>query len=465
MYKKTLILVYLLAIIFHLTSCSNEDKMNKFTGADHEVKLMTLDPGHFHAALVQKNQYSQVSPLVNIYAPEGEDVKDHIARINGFNSRSENPTNWKSTVYTGSDYIEKMISEKPGNVMITSGKNDKKIDYIKAAIDAGINVLADKPMCVDKEGFELLLKTFESARQNDVLLYDIMTERSEITTILQKEFIEIPEIFGEVIKGSLENPAVVKSSVHHFYKHVSGKPLKRPDWFFDSSQQGDGLVDVTTHLVDLVQWELFPEKILNYKTDVKIIEPKHWSTNLSLEQFSNVTKLDEFPEFFKSQIKDNILPVYCNGEINYTLKGIHAQVVVEWKYQAPEGGGDTHYSVIRGTKSNIIIKQGKEQNYKPELYIEAVDGVNKEELNIKLNSSLAKLQTKYPGVEVEKENDYWHITIPDKYRIGHEAHFGQVMERYLNYLVDGKLPDWEIPNMITKYYTTTEALKIANMQP
>ncbi len=462
MFLKIVELAFFIPIVLLVISCSNNNESKKkFTGADNEIKLMTLDPGHFHAALVQKSQYAQVSPEVYIYAPEGEDVKDHLARINGFNNRTKNPTKWKSNVYTGSDYLEKMISEKPGNVIITSGKNDKKIDFIQAAIDAGINVLADKPMCVDKKGFELLLKTFESAKKNDVLLYDIMTERSEITTIIQKELIEIPEVFGTIIKGTLENPAVVKSSVHHFFKYVGGKPLKRPAWFFDSIQQGDGLVDVTTHLVDLVQWELFPGQILNYKTDVEINDPKHWPTNITIQQFSNVTKLEEFPEFLQSQIKDDVLPVYCNGEINYRLKGIQAKVVVEWKYQAPEGGGDTHFSVIKGTKSNIIIKQGKEQNYKPELYVEANEGENKEELNKELNSSFAKLQTKYPGIEVEEENDYWHIIIPPKYRIGHEAHFGQVMKRYLNYLVDGKLPEWEVPNMITKYYTTTTALEMA----
>jgi hypothetical protein len=26
---------------------------------------------------------------------------------------------------------------------------------------------------------------------------------------------------------------------------------------------------------------------------------------------------------------------------------------------------------------------------------------------------------------------------------------------------DGKLPDWEVPGMITKYFTTTSALKLA----
>lgn len=464
MYLKIVEFILVFSLLFLIVSCDNKNDSNKeFTGANQEVKLMTLDPGHFHAALVQKVQYDQVSTVVNIYAPKGDDIKGHLNRIYSFNTRTDNPTNWELKVYTGPDYLEKMISEKPGNVMITSGKNDKKIDYIKAAIDGGINVLADKPMCVNKEGFDLLIKTFESAKKKNVLLYDVMTERSEITTVLQKELIEIPVVFGTIIKGSLENPAVVKSSVHHFFKHVAGKPLKRPAWFFDSAQQGDGLVDVTTHLVDLVQWELFPGQILDYKTDVEINDPKHWPTNLTLEQFSNVTKLESFPEFFLSQIKENVLPVYCNGEINYKLKGIQAKVVVEWKYQAPEGGGDTHFSVIKGTKSNIIIKQGKEQNYKPELYVEANEGVNSKELDKQLNSSIAKLQKKYPGIEIEKEKDFWHIIIPDKYRIGHEAHFGQVMERYLDYLVDGKLPEWEVPNMITKYYTTTTALEMAKL--
>ena len=55
----------------------------------------------------------------------------------------------------------------------------------------------------------------------------------------------------------------------------------------------------------------------------------------------------------------------------------------------------------------------------------------------------------------------WKIVVPEKYHIGHEAHFKQVTEKYLRYLKDGKLPKWEVPNMIAKYYTTTEALKAA----
>jgi hypothetical protein len=48
-----------------------------------------------------------------------------------------------------------------------------------------------------------------------------------------------------------------------------------------------------------------------------------------------------------------------------------------------------------------------------------------------------------------------------KYRVSHEEHFGQVTAKFLEYLKAAKLPEWEVPGMITKYYTTTTALKLA----
>ena len=60
---------------------SGQQIIAPFTGAKGEVKLMTLDPGHFHAALVQKTMYDQVSPTVTVYAPQGPDLQDHLDRI------------------------------------------------------------------------------------------------------------------------------------------------------------------------------------------------------------------------------------------------------------------------------------------------------------------------------------------------------------------------------------------------
>ena len=69
------------------------------------------------------------------------------------------------------------------------------------------------------------------------------------------------------------------------------------------------------------------------------------------------------------------------------------------------------------------------------------------------------------GVTTKKLTSSWEVVIPEKYKVGHEAHFAQVMERFLKYLADGKLPDWEVPNMLAKYYTTTKALKLQCKTP
>ncbi|WP_257668036.1 putative oxidoreductase C-terminal domain-containing protein [Parapedobacter tibetensis] len=43
----------------------------------------------------------------------------------------------------------------------------------------------------------------------------------------------------------------------------------------------------------------------------------------------------------------------------------------------------------------------------------------------------------------------------------HEEHFAKVTEKYLTFLQSGNMPDWEVPNMIAKYYLTTKALEVA----
>lgn len=448
--KKSILWLSILCML-----AANSCKMNETT--DQTIQIMTLDPGHFHAALVQKKMYEQVSPEVHVFAPEGDDVKFHLKRIEGFNTRAEEPTSWVEKVYTGEDFFAKMIREKPGNVVMISGNNQKKTEYILVSVQNSLNVLADKPMVITPDEFPMLLEAFEKAKQKGVLLYDVMTERFEITTLLQKELSGIEAVFGSLEKGSIEDPAITKESVHHYFKYVSGNPLIRPAWAFDTDQQGEGIVDVSTHLVDLVQWECFPEEIIDYENEVEILEAKRWPTIIDAEMFARVTGLNAFPEYLEKDIVDGKLNVYCNGAFTYSLRGVHAKVSVIWNYQAPEGTGDTHYSIMRGSKANLVIRQGKEENFKPTLYIESVSGADiAESAELAVNQTL---QGKYAGISlVPVEEGKWKVEVPDSYRIGHEAHFGQVTDRYLEYLDAGKLPFWEVPNMIAKYYTTTAAL-------
>ena len=422
---------------------------------------MTLDPGHFHSALVHKSMYPEVNPQVFVYAPEGAELDAHINLVEQYNTRENEPTEWDLAMHKGPNFVERMLAEKPGNIVILAGNNQKKTEYILSSVEEGINVLADKPMAINENDFEILSKAFEAAEENEVLIYDVMTERYAITNRLQKEFSELPDVFGELIDGTVENPAITKESVHYISKEVSGSPLIRPAWFFDIEQQGEGIVDVTTHLIDLIQWASFPGEIVDCHSDIVILSANRWQTTLTPEQFQKVTEVEEYPSYLRPYVdSDSLLQVYANGEIIYRLNGVHAKVRVDWEFEAPEGAGDTHYSIMRGSRGNLVIRQGEEQDYQPELYIEPVDEEDNS-FGQALEENLDIVRQKYPDLELEKLEDGWKVIIPERYKVGHEAHFSEVTEKYLQYLKEGKLPEWEKLAMISKYWLTTQALKVA----
>lgn len=434
--------------------------------ADPDVRLITLDPGHFHAGLVQRLMYPQVSPTVYVYAPEGPELQDHLQRITGFNTRPENPTHWQEKVYVGPDFLDRMVREKPGNVVVISGNNARKSEYIDRAVQAGFNVLADKPMAITPQGFDLLRQTFQTAAQKEVLLYDIMTERSEIMSILQRELARQPELFGQLQPGSPAQPAVEMESVHHFFKEVAGKPLTRPAWFFDVRQQGEAIPDIGTHLVDLVQWICFPDQALDWQKDVTVRSARRWPVRLTPVQFQRVTGLDHYPDFLKPDVgPDGLLDVFQNGEVAYTLRGVSVKVSALWRFEAPPGTKDTHYALLRGTRAWLRIKQGPEQHYAPTLYVENKSGAPPAVFERIVRAAVARLGAAWPGVDLKPAGDTWEILVPEKYSVGHEAHFTQVTERFLHFLADRRLPPWEVPNLLAKYYTTTQAYALSHASP
>ena len=145
-----------------------------------EVRFMTLDPGHFHASLVQKEMYPGVAPKVDVYAPLGSDLTEHMGRIIAFNMRAEKPTAWQLEIHTGPDFFDRMLREKPGNVVVISGRNngrstDRAIGRGRAerarrqAVDSEIR----GPPALDKASPRPTRKRRR---------HDIMTERFEVTT-------------------------------------------------------------------------------------------------------------------------------------------------------------------------------------------------------------------------------------------------------------------------------------------
>ena len=426
-----------------------------------DVKFIELDPGHFHAALVLNRSYEGVSKDVRVFAPKGPDLEAHQKLVTAFNTREKDPTAWNEIVYTGDDYLAKALAAdaKESSVVVLAGKNNLKADYYLAAVKAGFNVLSDKPMAITPDAFAKFEEAAALAEKKGLYFADIMTERNEITTILQRALVAAKDLYGEQEKGTPEDPAVTKVSVHHFCKLVNGKPLQRPGWYYDTDQQGEAIVDVTTHLTDLVQWETFPGETLKY-SDVKMIKARSWPTPITAADYKTSTGLDTWPDFLKKDVdKNNVLQCKANGEFTYALKGVHAKVSVEWHFIAPKGTGDTHYSLMRGTKSEIVIQQGPAEGYKPRVYVKPRAGQDKAALEKALAAAVAEFNKTYPGVTFKAEGDGWTMVVPQKYEIGHEAHFSQVMNMYLGWMKKGEQPADYLPNMLVKYYTLAEAWK------
>jgi predicted dehydrogenase len=415
-----------------------------------QSQLIIADPGHFHAALLQKQMYPGLSPRVSVYATLGPDVLDYLKRISLFNSRSDSPTRWQLDVHLSEDAIAQMLRERPGNIVVFAGRNKGKIDGILASLAAGLNVLADKPWIISSNDMPKLEEALALADSKGLAAYDIMTERYEVTSELQRVFVNDADIFGKLESGTASDPGVHARSVHHVMKLVAGVPLRRPVWFFDIAEYGEGLADVGTHVVDLVQWTAFPDQPIDYRQDIQMIEGRRWPLTISKEQFGAIT----------GEGREGKLDYYCNNAVHYTLRGIHVKLEILWNWEAPEGAGDVYEAVFRGTKSSVEIRQTKAV---PELYIVPSGG---EELLPAVRKKVAALQSQWPGLAVVEVGDNLRIVIPETFRVGHEAHFAQVTNRFFDYLKSpGSMPGWERANMLAKYWVSTKGVELSHATP
>ena len=79
-----------------------------------------------------------------------------------------------------------------------------------------------------------------------------------------------------------------------------------------------------------------------------------------------------------------------------------------------------------------------------------------------MKNRVAAVAAKHPGLGVANRGGELQVTISEKLRHGHEAHFAAVTKAFLGYLQNPKtVPAWEKANMLAKYHVTTGGVELS----
>jgi hypothetical protein len=389
-------------------------------------------------------------------------VKEFLDRVSQFNHRAQDPTHWNFRPYIGSDFLQRMLLESPGNIVVISGRNEPKIRRILSSLRAGQNVFADKPWIIEGKELPLLETALDTADEKHRIAYDGMTERFNIAYQIQRELMRNPDIFGHPLPGTPLDPAVELENLHSLVKFSDGKVNLRPSWFFDVWQQGEGITDVGTHLVDLEMWTLFPNQSIDYRRDVKVLKANRTPLLLTRSQFERVTGEKAWPEFLHSAIENDQLEYYCNNTAVFAIRGVYASIGDQWEYESLGALDDSYLVLYRGSRATVRVRQTKEEKYLPEVDVIPNAGINHAAVIAALEKQLKQLAVTFPHLSIRDSGTRIRIVIPREDRARSGFSFAQLVNRFLEYVHDPQsLPPWEKTNMLAKYYITTTAVALA----
>lgn len=407
-------------------------------------RLVVVNPGHFHAALSLREAHPRLDDEVHVFAEDGPDLEAFLAIVGSFNARAERPTRWRLVVYRGPDYLERLAGRRPGGIAILAGRSRDKMATVKRLREAGLHVFADKPLLIEVEALPLL----EAALPGPPLLMEIMTGRREPANRLLGALAGRPEIFGG-FRADGEAPAIEVLSTHHLYKVVNGKPLIRPAWYFDHAVAGEGVMDVTTHLVDVAQ------RLVGSGGEIELSSARQWPTLVPLAVFRRITGLDDFPTALKARVSGEALAYLGNAGLDFRIGGIGVAVESLWGLEEPEGGGDIHLTLVRGERATLKAEISAETGFESRLTVQPRGDASG--FAGALAAAVVSLQDDFPGLTAQRSDDGYRLLLPPALRTTHEQHFAETLERFLECIDAGAMPAGEAADLIAKYKLLLDA--------
>jgi predicted dehydrogenase len=228
---------------------------------------------------------------------------------------------------------------------------------------------------------------------------------------------------------------------------VNGAPLRRPAWFFDVRVQGDGIADIPTHMVDQVQRLVAAAS--RASVPLELVSARRWATRVPRTMYARVTGEADFPPGLGDLVAGADLSYYGNAELSFRVGGVTADLDTRWDLSAPAGGGDTHRSVVRGSRAEVRVEQDASTSFRRRLSVVPRGGAAG--VDQALDRAVASWQAERPGVALGATGDGWEILVPRALDAGHESHFPLVLADFLAMVERGAAPSGLVADTLAKY--------------
>lgn len=412
--------------------------------------LLFLEPGHFHAALTLSAPHPRVADTVVVYAPDGPERRDFLALVERFNRRAASPTRWAVDVVTSAAPLSRLVADRRGDVVVLAGRTAGKARTIRHLHEAGLHVLADKPWLADPGDLE----DVRASLGGWPLVMEMMTGRHDPGARLLKRLTEAADVFG---RFRTDTVAVEAASVHQLAKLVDGAPLRRPWWFFDAREQGSGVVDIPTHLVDQAQWLLESTGVPPDEVPA-LLRAAVWPTRVPVATFAAITGHPGFPPALAPFVEGGALEHLGNAELEFRIGAVTARAVTRWEVSTPPGGSDGYRVVARGTRAEVSLEQSPDTGHRRRLVVDTADA----EAASALAGRLATWQGDWPGLRAadpDAGTSRCELVVP-ALDAGHEPHFARVLAEFLDAVDAGRWPAAVAARTLAKYTLLARAAAV-----
>ncbi|MEO8006484.1 MAG: putative oxidoreductase C-terminal domain-containing protein, partial [Betaproteobacteria bacterium] len=187
---------------------------------------------------------------------------------------------------------------------------------------------------------------------------------------------------------------------------------------------------------------------------------RQWPTVVPGDVFARITGLDDFPRALQEHIVDGALHYLCNGSIAFRLRGAPVEIEALWGLQEPEGSGDLHHAIVRGTRAELVVSQGPETGFLSALTVKPVHSGRG--IATALADALTMLQDEFPGLGSAPDGENFRLIIPGHLRSTHEQHFAAVVRDFLGTLEEGADARSAAADLEFKYGLLSRALALSH---